>query len=1003
MDDELCCNGIVIQKDRNSREGCCGSSKYNENLQICCEDKIVSNSNGRTACCGKMSYNQQTETCCGNQIFSIPDGECCRGEAYNPRQASCCVASTKSSLSSHINHYLPSIDGTTRCCGLESYLNNEQLCCAATKLHNKAPFIQCCGEDTYNISTEICCNGTKYTKTLDFLGCCGNTPYNMNETFCCGHSQQPFSLNDGDACCQVNSSHGIIIKPYHSDQEICCDGTLESQEIDKPKKCCGSYVIDNHRTICMDNAYPIVKIHTKDNRVCPVRYGQYENAQTYNDRFQVCRDGALRNIQPEDKRCGADVYNPKNKICCHESLTIHDRFDDDKHERVCCSPNQVFTPEHEVCCHGKVTGPIEQANQHGSCCNGRDGFDTRTHICVRRTGLIAKDKYHSFLDVCGNNNFYDTRTQKCCKNGEIYGDGQTCCHRRVYTTPGTTIDSGECCGINNIGYNPNTHICCGREVFPKNGTELSCCEGQYSYRVYDENYMICCDGVLHGRKYGTNQVCQGTMAYTPNQQTICDGQIYPYPYANCCASQMYNPDKELCCEGQVYQKKNDGECCGNLVYRPSDPTQHCCNNRLNIGSQELKCCGNFLINSTMQECCMPQDDPDWAHAYPRKHGHKCCNHIYHDPDKHTCCGSHMITDHDNYMCCDMEKRWKRFGEASQCCGFQVIDSSRKSCCNGDIIIDNNYEECCDGQRIHKDEYKCCNNSRLCIKDYNQMCCNDVLYDPDVHQCRNSMLYERLTMQLCNQQPYDTSKEGCCGGKIYKLDDETMGCCNNEKQFNIHIDTCLQNQVVPKKEVKQCNGTLFWINTHLCCGMELHPKNNSQCCSNTIFDSRSQTCCDKTILNLNDSTHACCSGRVYNPKRKICCSNKLTRIKDGMTECCKRSSYNPETHICCRNRLKLKTENIGCCGDKLYNTTKYVCCNQKLNRLMSREDHKMRCCGRGIYDPTRETCCKGKDININEKCCGDDEKYNKMTGGCDSRPEKIRVQRLGLTSFPNGQH
>ena len=95
-----------------------------------------------------------------------------------------------------------------RCCGVQYYDPERQLCCFGNRVLPKKSGDACCGSRKYNVYTELCCGFTVKKKTSSQNACCGAVPYDSRRYTCCGGTVTPRASSHQ----HLNSCCGYVFK-----------------------------------------------------------------------------------------------------------------------------------------------------------------------------------------------------------------------------------------------------------------------------------------------------------------------------------------------------------------------------------------------------------------------------------------------------------------------------------------------------------------------------------------------------------------------------------------------------------------------------------------------------------------------------------------------------------------------------------------------------------------------------------------------------------------------
>lgn len=326
------------------------------------------------------------------------------------------------------------------------------------------------------------------------------------------------------------------------------------------------------------------------------------------------------------------------------------------------------------------------------------------------------------------------------------------------------------------------------------------CTAQYSRHCGGElipNYMIgrsvCCSGINHfiGRNTGA-----------------------------CCLHRAYNTATHICCGSKVFRRNdiNSGCCYGKYYQRGK---QQCCGGRL-IDVKTHGCCRNEPFIKAYEECC---DGSRVPNLFDPEHPRECCGKELYDKNKE--------------VCCTERKAPKIAGEHTKCCLYTSYDSRIDSCCNKKTIPrEPGKDKCCMGRMI---------DSRL------QICCDfkikDKIYGESTDCCR---------LGLWKYQMFDNKKRICCSRSLNKRESKF----DSSKQAAERISCCNQTPYDTKHEI--------------CCGLLVRERmySNGRCCGYREYDRSKKICCEGLLWPLRHSSEFCCGRRKYNRRQHEC------KLKDG---------------------------------------------------------------------------------------------------------------------------
>ncbi|XP_072030628.1 uncharacterized protein [Amphiura filiformis] len=964
---EHCCQNTKIAKTNFS--SCCGTGAFDESNQICCGgSSILPLTEGRTECCASWGsegstytpYNPANENCCDGAVTPIGHGKCCnRDVPYDPNTASCC----KNVLSENI----PEVDDLQACCGNQSYLKTNQVCCNGM-LHYWQQDMMCCGNDTYNTSTELCCgsDNTRIAKPTTTSKCCGQRSYDSATQTCCPVFKQVFNIAEG-ACCMLNDTHE---EAYDPETQTCCQTSWNGAVhpvAHQQNKCCGSQLLTPNELCDSSNMIPVSKGDNDDNEVCwpingrngrPVT-GNEIHVNTYNSVNKACTlDGSIIGKQPEEEFCGHSLYNTRTELCC--GWQIFDKEDSYGQSRTCCEGGgEAYVPAQQSCFAGRVFN-IPQAE--AGACHGF-AYATATHLCDINGVIRSKQEFQEKPELCGSPSTgrsswiaYDPSVNACC-NGILMVAGETCCFGQKFNTPNTALGQGKCCA--GIAYDPNEHICCERKLILKSGRDMECC-GPRAYDINNSN-QICCGNVSLQSSPGGRSLytCTNDIAHRADE-TVCENVVYGVTGGVCCGKQLLDVSTQVCCQNIIYNiTDSKSDCCGNVPYNANDASKLCCDGSLHNHTPGAVCCGTSAIDSSTMQCC-GNNDHRFAYSKGELFTNKwifhcmvmskqdlstcksqvdqsldvnsfqivktvfsnqgtdpvCCNDGNYDSTQHTCCdgllhkfvpngiccGHSLIRDNTKELCCDGSVKTKTYGSDSVCCGQNIIDKRRYECCGGKLMSRNPWKQCC-----------------------------------------NSVILS--SFQACDEIQQDESIQGELNITHTHLNVTTIPSPTSSDYFNITTITFnLTNPAYPT-----CNGVSYNPAIYGCCDGILYNISNEDCVP------KSEVCGDQIYDN---SSQGCCLEIVYDFQTHICCNETLHEKLTNTTRCCNTTAYDVSTDICCNNSVTDKSTYGACCGYIPYNQTTHICCNNthimtKTNPLQSETD--ICCSPNEVYDAISQAC------------------------------------------------
>ncbi|XP_038073526.1 uncharacterized protein LOC119741726 isoform X2 [Patiria miniata] len=936
---KLCCLDNPTDRKSSFTE-CCGADTYDTRTQVCCESgieyRISPLVDGKVECCGLVTYNEDTDQCCESVITpNIGVGKCCGAEAYNPLRSSCCDSVSLS---------IPEIPGVQACCSGVSYLKTQQVCCG-NALHDLEPGKECCGNSLYDVTNQLCCKGNIMEKAAPTSQCCGGSnTFDPEQQTCCGWQVSDFPYG---SCCRIRRN---AFQAYQPGESKCCSRSPPNKYFHKrfalgrvqsiDAECCGIHALADGQLCDPCSKRPVANDSFTD--ACCSEGNK--NPKAYNKETHICYENevyAKKQFQLGRAPCGDKVYTTDTEICCDG--TIHPKMYQAKkpHQQKCCG-TEAYVPDWHTC-----VGNSQKKNKN---------FQSYRHLQVNKkvpehfAEYCQDNVFNNQTDVCDRSNWhirpieemelglkacdsfkaergyypYDPAEQECC-GGVLIGPGETCCLETLrFSTPGTGIGEGSCCGSE--GFNPHTHVCCDEVLHPITVQGQECC-GRELFDPSSPAPMCCNDTLLSTTDMADGKtVCTDGVAHRPTD-TVCQGSVYPVENGECCGPVLMDSSTEICCQEKfLYPRATHGNtCCGRVAYDTLDESKKCCMDSLFHDAQNSVCCHSRIMDPSTETC---RAVGDVHYSFPKNFfrpegeivpGHTVCNGLEY-PFSGECCGNEIVGSSEvGAICCGGRKQFHGHGQQAMCCSGEVFDSERYTCC-GEKPLEKHHHwmTCCNGEPMGRRQCRprrppgdnqACNPSKMsCCNGqiYNapMKCCNSQIYDPELYNCSS----DNVLQPFCGGAAYDNSTLICCSGATY--DASSTGCCNGEP---------------------------YVLGKRTCCAEKLYRVKNGSCCG-----------------LLGD--------KAYNQDRYLCCDNSLRRKKKGRSQCCGSSAYNPETDTCCNQSLTRGTRRGSCCGDRAFDPTQKLCC-PKTEALSRRRDDSE---------------------DISEQCCAPGFQYNKDAGACQQQ-------------------
>lgn len=278
-------------------------------------------------------------------------------------------------------------------------------------------------------------------------------------------------------------------------------------------------------------------------------------------------------------QCGDNEFNPNIEICCPQFFDVPvDHFNVFSKKNAfldCCGADVAFDTRTQICCGDGQVMAKDENSQQTGCC-GNIAFDTQKfHCCLESRGDNARGQ------------LFDPSTQICCSaDGEDKGQNVQI-HRDKYRTRLANQYSG-------YVYYGKVHSgskCCGPSRMPMESKNL-----------LDDgsNQYICCTNLDTGVKSVErgNDCCNGVgyfQSATKEGKICCRNDRFEEIFGqgdSCCGLQAFYKSTHRCCKDQlarwIYGPDVSNECCHNTPYNPS---------------YDLACCVEAIYEKQTQFCC----------------------------------------------------------------------------------------------------------------------------------------------------------------------------------------------------------------------------------------------------------------------------------------------------------------------------------------------------------------------------------------------------------------
>lgn len=299
---------------------------------------------------------------------------------------------------------------------------------------------------------------------------------------------------------------------------LCCSGKVITRERDV-SMCCGDAVFDPTEELCCSNKVLKLPADPPGALHAPlVPMGHFRpGAPVYFSARSVLYGC-----------CGDAIFNVEKQLCCNGK--IRDKpANASRDTYFACCDDDVYDASEQECCRGRL---LPKTKLSEGCC-GDKVIDYAEQICC----------LDYFFDTTEMPVVYDRDTPdvSCCGRQRIHFNNEICCGGKVVPVPADPVDRSRamCCG-KNLWVGNGTDLCCNGQILPRKSFDETCCGSD----VIDMTTHICCDGVVLPKK--TNQTfCCGPRTYESNLDACCYSNFTTVSLGN---SLDTNLDAMACCE-----------------------------------------------------------------------------------------------------------------------------------------------------------------------------------------------------------------------------------------------------------------------------------------------------------------------------------------------------------------------------------------------------------------------------------------------------------------------
>ncbi|XP_052778428.1 uncharacterized protein LOC128215858 [Mya arenaria] len=874
-------------------------------------------------------------------------------------------------------------------CGEDFFNPQKETCCNGKPQPLVAEKTICCGQKSYDNSKQICCEDELNDRNAKDITCCGKKAFDPEKALCCEEKVAPRAGPEYTECCSDKFA-------YNPKTEVCCEGFV-AKAFGNPKKdtgCCAEFSYDQRCFECSKG------------KVRPM----------FDWECQICCDGTVHNMTLDPTCCcGAELFNPKDEICCKKELRKR-QGDELNHD--CCECGSaladiVFVLDSsesvDLSNWGKLLTFVEDIIASADVDTGktRIGLETYRHNVTVEFHLDEHIRTQNMIDhvmgipyVRGSTNTADAiENMFDVMFSPKYGDRPNVPNIAIVITDGLSDDSESTMEAAELAKAEGIHIY-AIAVGLKVSAELrAIASDPWKQNLFTlENF----DDLVSLRA----QMFDAIASACPQSPRQCPTKP--------CGSKQYDPRTQVCCNGEpqpLYQNEKFTMCCAQVSY--DKRTQMCCKDKVNkipSGAKKPVCCEDKAMDPVHAMCCAGDVIPKSS------------------PDADVCCGSSTYSEKTGICCEDIlyQNKWAKDGA---CCvmkdgSTEVYDTRCYDCINGTLVpkYDCAFQRCCDGviQEITSPSSCCCGKKAFDPED--QICCDGKLSKrkpsdiPDCCSCAKNIvdivivLDSSESVSEVNWRKMEEAVEDIIGAAA--IPESRFGLLTYNHFSTIRFQ---MNTFVNKQELLDAVDNLPYIRGSTDTGTALetmrgmfNPKfgdrqdapnfcllmtdGESDDYDNTIEQANlakkkgitivgigvglknatelrniASSPADENAVLLKDFDELKkVTDRIFNDlASSICPQNPKPRCRTP----CGNSSIDEDMEICCHGvpQKKIAGEDTKCCGYKAYDPDCFMCCMEEV--LVSRYAGKYtECCCRVAYDSRSHMCCGN---NILPLVAGDD--------------------------------
>ncbi|XP_071833359.1 uncharacterized protein [Apostichopus japonicus] len=680
------------------------------------------------------------------------------------------------------------VNGIGECCGdgvAQIYQPGNDLCCSsngASVVFESSRNQKCCGMDKYDPQLELCCDMVVNERISDLTSCCGNTAYEDDSGMCCGDQVVPRGFST-DCCGQT---------AYNEDNEVCCHG--EVIQASGQASCCYDEPYNPDASTCVNGGHSYFHVEVEVPLIDGITRVFWGNDTAYLVTQAFECGGSLHYYGANtDNACCADVlpYNTELALCCKD-YNGYNLVHKDKPMDKCCGRTS-YTPEVEGCCNGneKFSLSEQKCCPDGTIvdksvdCNGVPPCflaNSMDKMCKVELSARLPERHISYNSATSECTAYGLRAKlpglQSCGDRLFKTSENICCGGRLRKRFFGNLEAGCCGSINPEIYLLETMSCVHGMVYEIPEAHVELCAG----RPYDSRYHGC-DEVFNIRMkdeiLALPDSCynsqNGQVFYNSLIHACCAGELITADHTccnefnECCQSEGlegYNFKTHMCCGGRLVEKEAGYACCGTQTYDTRDEAILCCGDELTERNENggLRC-DNGAISGRVSESLIICGGIEY-------HGSniECCGNDKYDPSSEICC---------------RDRKYQRTDDHQECCGSVPFSPEEGAlCCEDSLYYEtSDGDACCDKLKYNTFFQTCCTtggkNYVMSVDD--QCCSNGEAVDTSRDTCCDGLIHKEIVNGQCcgNQVIRDPVQEQCCGGNYYHISSGPKQCCNDQ--------------------------------------------------------------------------------------------------------------------------------------------------------------------------------------------------------------------------------